>query len=340
MRRNTLFATLACCVICGFANTLVSQNDLLVTRPFANTIERYDGISGDYLGAFVTAGSGGLVRPGSVAVGPDNNVYVTSSLTAQVLRYDGKTGKFIDVFASGNGLTAPNNLVFRGDYLYVGDFSGGANGFLRRFDAKTGAFVDNFADVDFADGIAFSSDSVFVSNFINGDVERFNLNDGSFIETFVRSGNGGLTNPTALLFLESGELLVSSYSTDSVKRYSTDGEYIDDVITDLFEPEGLAIGLDGNLYAGSYGLGLTNKYDINTFQFIEEFTNTGPVTNFFTFRNTLLGDMNQDGEVNLLDVAPFVDAISGGNFQAEADINQDGTVDLLDVAPFVDILIG
>ena len=51
-----------------------------------------------------------------------------------------------------------------------------------------------------------------------------------------------------------------------------------------------------------------------------------------------VGDVNCDGSVNLLDVAPFVDLISSGGFDAKADINQDGSVDLLDVQPFVTIL--
>ena len=54
----------------------------------------------------------------------------------------------------------------------------------------------------------------------------------------------------------------------------------------------------------------------------------------------LLGDVNLDGIVNLLDVAPFVDLLNSGDYQAEADINQDGQVNLLDVAPFVDLLNG
>jgi len=55
---------------------------------------------------------------------------------------------------------------------------------------------------------------------------------------------------------------------------------------------------------------------------------------------TLLGDVNLDGDVNLLDVAPLVDRITDGTFQAEADVTWDGEVNLLDVAPFVDILSG
>ena len=54
----------------------------------------------------------------------------------------------------------------------------------------------------------------------------------------------------------------------------------------------------------------------------------------------LLGDVNGDGVVNLLDVQPFVDAISTGTYIPEADINQDGVVNLLDVQPFIEILSG
>ncbi len=54
----------------------------------------------------------------------------------------------------------------------------------------------------------------------------------------------------------------------------------------------------------------------------------------------VLGDINQDGVIDLLDVAPFVDLIVSGEFQSEADLNGDGVVNLQDVAPFVDLLTG
>ena len=54
----------------------------------------------------------------------------------------------------------------------------------------------------------------------------------------------------------------------------------------------------------------------------------------------LRGDVNRDGVVNLLDVQPFVELLTSGEFQLEADINLDGVVDLLDVAPFIDLLSG
>lgn len=54
----------------------------------------------------------------------------------------------------------------------------------------------------------------------------------------------------------------------------------------------------------------------------------------------LIGDVNGDGQVNLLDVSPFVDAIVAGEFLPAADINGDGVVNLLDVGPFVSLLSG
>ena len=52
----------------------------------------------------------------------------------------------------------------------------------------------------------------------------------------------------------------------------------------------------------------------------------------------LLGDINCDGTVNLLDVAPFVDLLTSGEFSVKADFDFSGTVNLLDVSPFIDAL--
>ena len=54
--------------------------------------------------------------------------------------------------------------------------------------------------------------------------------------------------------------------------------------------------------------------------------------------NSVLGDVNRDGVADILDVAPFTDILSNGEYQFEADINGDCVVDPLDVAPFVDLI--
>ena len=65
------------------------------------------------------------------------------------------------------------------------------------------------------------------------------------------------------------------------------------------------------------------------------------VSNVYVHKITndfLLGDVNGDGVVNLLDVDPFVQLIANGEFNKAADINGDGIVNLLDVAGFVELL--
>ena len=60
-----------------------------------------------------------------------------------------------------------------------------------------------------------------------------------------------------------------------------------------------------------------------------------------TFRIPLYarGDVNLDGNVDLLDVQPFVDCLlTDGPFQFQCDVNGDLQIDLLDVAPFVELL--
>ena len=51
-----------------------------------------------------------------------------------------------------------------------------------------------------------------------------------------------------------------------------------------------------------------------------------------------LGDVNQDGVVNFLDIAPFITILTTGGFLAEADTNQDGVVNFLDISPFITLL--
>ena len=54
--------------------------------------------------------------------------------------------------------------------------------------------------------------------------------------------------------------------------------------------------------------------------------------------SSILGDVNVDGEVNFLDISPFIVLLSAGDFQEEADIDGNGVVNFLDIAPFINLL--
>ena len=52
----------------------------------------------------------------------------------------------------------------------------------------------------------------------------------------------------------------------------------------------------------------------------------------------LLGDANQDGVVNFLDISPFITLLSSEDYLVEADTNQDGFLNFLDINPLINIL--
>ncbi len=54
----------------------------------------------------------------------------------------------------------------------------------------------------------------------------------------------------------------------------------------------------------------------------------------------LLGDCNQNGVVDFLDIAPMIEILTNGPYLAQADCNQDGEVNFLDLGPFIGILAG
>ena len=83
----------------------------------SDEVLRYDGTTGAFIDAFVTAGSGGLNNPYGILFGPDGNLYVASDGNKKVKRYDGTTGAFIDNFvpAGSGGLNKPYDLLFGPD---------------------------------------------------------------------------------------------------------------------------------------------------------------------------------------------------------------------------------
>ena len=54
----------------------------------------------------------------------------------------------------------------------------------------------------------------------------------------------------------------------------------------------------------------------------------------------MLGDVNQDGAVNFLDISGFIGFLSSNVYLEEADIDQNGLVNFLDISPFISLLSG
>jgi hypothetical protein len=154
-----------------------------------DSILKYDGSTGEYLGVFVSAGSGGLSAPVGLTFGPDGHLYVGTTNHSgpdAVLRFQGplesNPGAFIDTFvASGSGgldRVPSGGIWFRPD----GD--------------------------------------LYVTSGDTSSVLRFNGTTGAFVETVVASGEGGLSAGGGITWDDDGLLYVASQNTHEVLRYA------------------------------------------------------------------------------------------------------------------------
>lgn len=118
-------------------------------------------------------------------------------------------------------------------------------------------------------------------------------------------------------------VFVFTYNVASA-TYEQETVLFDEAPGSALESYPSAVDISGNLLA------VGSNFAQNTMGYRGEF--------FLYDFGRLIGDVNRDGAINLIDVGPFVDALSGSYFQFEADINEDGAVNALDISPFVDLL--
>lgn len=104
---------------CG-AQPEVEPGVLLVTDRGTQTVTRWASGSGDPLGPFVTADSGPLYDPTSVAFRGDGAAFVVNFGRGHVLAYDGLSGSFQRVFFYDSFmLEEPVAIRFRNDHMFV-----------------------------------------------------------------------------------------------------------------------------------------------------------------------------------------------------------------------------
>jgi len=135
------------------------DENLYVSNYHSDSIDLYDGDSGVFIDAFVSAASSvGLDMPMGMRFGPDENLYVSGWHANSIFRFNGDTGNFMDEFvgSGSGGLSAPSNIIFGPDgNLYVCSF--GSNNILR-YNGLSGDFIDVFASGDLDDPL----DIVFI----------------------------------------------------------------------------------------------------------------------------------------------------------------------------------
>ncbi|MEN8144459.1 MAG: NHL repeat-containing protein [Gemmatimonadota bacterium] len=249
--------------------------DLFVSSRNTNSVKRFDGATGEYLGDFVAPGSGGLSATQEVAFGPDGNLYVSGRGNPQILRFDGESGEFLGPFTSGYDLDEPTKMTFGPDgKLYVSQW-GKNKRTVARFNAVTGVYVDEVTPA-LQEGMAhaWSEDgTLYVASYGSKDVRRF----GPGAENLgVFTQGSELASAVNLWFGEDGDLFVLDWERGRVARFDgSDGSYEGVFIDGLEKAEGVTLGHDGALYICDWQKNQIHRYDAKTGEHLGIFASGG-----------------------------------------------------------------
>ena len=224
-----------------------SAGNVYVASHEQNEIFRYDPTGAPMpapgqpgaLYAQVAGGSNGL---GTIAFGPDGNLYASCQDTDQVLRYQGPSGSspgaFIDAFVS-NSINSPNALIFGPDHnLYVaGPAVGSSEAMISCYNGLTGQPIGNGVFVPEGSGglqqtreflIDPQGTYLYVVEAGPAEVLRFQgpngSNPGAFVDSYINQGQANLSATLGVALDSTGNLYVSERDLNEVTRFAPNSQ--------------------------------------------------------------------------------------------------------------------
>lgn len=251
------------------------QGDLFVSSRNTNSVKRYDGHTGAYLGDFVKPNAGGLNATQEVLFGLDGHLLVSGRGNRHILKFDRYTGNFLGNFTSGYDLDNPTKMTLGPDsLLYISQW-GQIKRKVARFNFSTGVFVDEFTETDLNQGSGHAWDAAgnfYVASFGSADVRKFDAN-GKFLGVFTETGR--LRGAVNLWFGEGGDLFVVDWTLGSVLRFDGQtGRFKSNFITGMQNTEGFVFGPDSTIYLCDWSRNTINRYD-RSGHVLGIFANTG-----------------------------------------------------------------
>jgi len=199
---------------------LEDQGIVLISNLNSGTISRHDAETGAYINNFAQ----GIGGPTRMKIGADDLLYVLQWTGSERVRRYTQDGAFVDEFTSVN-VPQSIGLDWDGDgNLYVSSYNGDS---VRKF-SPTGANLGIFVNSNLAGptNIWFDDNGdLLVSDFDGTAVKRFGP-AGNYLGVFL----SGLSNSEGVAILPDGDILIGNGATASVKRYSSNGAFIEDFI--------------------------------------------------------------------------------------------------------------
>ncbi len=221
------------------------------------------------------------------------------SSNGNISKHDINTGDFIEIFAEVAG--RPTRMKLGPDgFLYVLQWSNSGNKVLR-FELD-GTFVDEFTDIGVSQSISLdwdASGNLYVSSYGGSSVQKFDTN-GNHLGAFIDSG---LSGPINIFFDKSGngDLIVFNWNSGIVKRFDSNGIFIEDLITGVPRCEGVDFMPNGDILIGVGFYGSVKRYD-SDFNYIEDFIESGTLItpNAIIIRDLTLSNPDFDKDLNFI----------------------------------------
>ncbi len=210
----------------------------------------------------------------------DENIVLISNITSTapaagyISKHDIDTGVFLGYFAEN--LSGPTRMEIGPDgYLYVLQWGNTDNRVLR-FDLD-GTFIDEFTAVGITQSIGLdwdASGNLYVSSYGGSKIFKFDTT-GAYQGEFI---NSGLAGPTNIFFDKSGngDLIVFNWNSGIIKRFDSDGNFVENLVTGVSQCEGVDFMPNGDILVGVGSDGSVRRYD-SDFNFIENFIEGGTI---------------------------------------------------------------
>ncbi|MBX2827705.1 MAG: T9SS type A sorting domain-containing protein [Flavobacteriaceae bacterium] len=232
-----------------------------------NAVNEYQE-DGTYIEEFIAADAGGLSNPQDMVLHPDDFFLVTGTNNPQIKSYDVDTGEYLGDWSDSTfDLTSPSKMEWGPDgNLYVTQWgTTAATSRIVSFDPD-GTYLGDFTP-SAPQGLGLTWDEnnfLYISLFGitpgSGTVRRFDT-DGNAAGIFVDSLI--LESPASIWFDDNGDFFVQDYSLGKIMRYDSNGDYIDDFIIDVVNPEGHAFLPNGNILICERGANKISEFDSN-----------------------------------------------------------------------------
>ncbi|MEL6812179.1 MAG: hypothetical protein AAFP76_12685 [Bacteroidota bacterium] len=244
----------------------MAQFEYYVSNRAVNSINKY-AESGSFLELIVEENSGGLNSPQDIVFFGDD-MLISSSQTNTILRFNRSSGEFIEVW-NQDAVTRPTKMSIGPDnLLYVtqwGQTQSTSTILKFNLDGTLNSILNTVIPTPLSMGHVWDDDGNFYVAFFgigqgNGEVHKFDP-DGNSLGTFI--DNTFLQNPTYIWWDTNGDMLVQDFNGGKVLRYDSEGNYIEDYISGLSNPEGFGILPNGNLLVVERTINEVSEFDTN-----------------------------------------------------------------------------